>query len=472
MRIKIVLAIILFICPFVNYFGFAQDIKNTAFIKPFSTNPWYWEYQGKPILLLGGSDDDNLFQWTDKSLRDHLDLLQSVGGNYLRNTMSDRDTGNVFAHQPNKSGMYDLNIWNDEYWNRLKNLLDETTHRGIIVQLTLWDVYDLVPDKFRDHPLNPAKNVNWEPDLIKGSDDYFGGSLNTGKNKILDYQHKYVDKLVSITFKYGNVLYNINNESILGSDWENYWALYLKQKATESGNKIYVTSMQMEPSSSVRHVMTHRDLFSFAEISQNNQDSRGGRGKEHYNNIIHWRRMIEADPKGPFPMNNVKIYGSGAGSYNMGTGKEAEDRFWKNIFAGAASVRFHRPGAGIGLSEKALSTIKSMSMFLDEFDIFNAVPYEGIKMYGASEGYAMANMGKQYAVYIPGGRYSVDLDPWVFVKKLKIKFLDIDSSTWLEEKIISVEWNEELSIFFGFQRGINITSPGTRPCVAVLEVIE
>jgi hypothetical protein len=174
-------------------------------------------------------------------------------------------------------------------------------------------------------------------------------------------------------------------------------------------------------------------------------------------------------------MNNEKIYGSGDGrNYSSGTGREAEDRFWKNIFAGCASVRFHRNEGfwGIGLSDRAQANIKSMTMFLEEFDIFNAVPYQGIKMYGASEGYALANMGKEYAVYLPGGRYSVELDPWVFVKKMKVKYLDIDTSTWSEEKVIDVKWDEELSDLFGFRRGISITSPGNKPCIAHLEVVE
>ena len=47
-----------------------------------------------PVLLLGGSGDDDLFQWAADEFGDrlpkHLDLLVSVGGNYVRNTMSSR----------------------------------------------------------------------------------------------------------------------------------------------------------------------------------------------------------------------------------------------------------------------------------------------------------------------------------------------------------------------------------------------
>ena len=59
-------------------------------IQIYQNNPRYWQYQGMPVLLLGGSDDDNLFQWTGVRLIDQLNLLKSLGGNYVRCTMSSR----------------------------------------------------------------------------------------------------------------------------------------------------------------------------------------------------------------------------------------------------------------------------------------------------------------------------------------------------------------------------------------------
>ena len=467
-------AIIIFMLhPAINIFAFDDMLGGS--IRPYSKNPWYWQYNGRPILLRGASDQDNLWQWTGKKLTDHLDLLVSVGGNYLRCTMSDRNEGNAYAFKEIRQGVYDLDQWNEDYWERIKFFLSETHKREIIIQMSIWDHIDLGGQRFENHPLNPANNINWEVGFISGANDFYGITIESGRKEVIDLQNRYVNKLLSITLNYNHVLYNIDNETTLSNEWQNYWATFLKNKAAESGKEIHVTTMNMVPSHSVRHVLTYRHLYSFAEVSQNNQDSKGGRGTLHYDNLIHWRRMIEADPQGPLPMNNEKIYGSGDGrNYSSGTGREAIDRFWKNIFAGCASVRFHRPEGfwGIGLSEQAQASVKSMTMFLEEFDIFNAVPYVGIKMYGPSEGYAMAIMGKQYAVYLPGGRYSIELDPWIYAKQLKIKFLDIDSSTWSDEKIITLEWEEELSGWYGFQRGINIMSPGNQPCVAVLEVIE
>ena len=59
-------------------------------LQPWSENPWYWSYRGRPVLLLGGSDDDNLFQWSERDLIAQLDRLAAAGGNVVRNTMSDR----------------------------------------------------------------------------------------------------------------------------------------------------------------------------------------------------------------------------------------------------------------------------------------------------------------------------------------------------------------------------------------------
>ena len=62
-------------------------------IQPCPPNPFYWQYKGVPVLLLGGSVEDDLFQIN--AIAAHLDLLQAVGGNYFRCTMSSRDRRRV-----------------------------------------------------------------------------------------------------------------------------------------------------------------------------------------------------------------------------------------------------------------------------------------------------------------------------------------------------------------------------------------
>jgi hypothetical protein len=68
----------------------ARASENSDRIQPYAGNPFYWQYKGKPALLLGGSEADGAFQWTGGRLIDHLDLLHSVAGNVIRNVLSDR----------------------------------------------------------------------------------------------------------------------------------------------------------------------------------------------------------------------------------------------------------------------------------------------------------------------------------------------------------------------------------------------
>ena len=71
---------------------------------------------------MGGSVEDNLFQIAD--IEAHLDLLHSVGGNYVRCTMSSRDEGDAwpFDRDP-ETYLYDLAQPGTEYWTRFERFL-------------------------------------------------------------------------------------------------------------------------------------------------------------------------------------------------------------------------------------------------------------------------------------------------------------------------------------------------------------
>ena len=448
-------------------------------IKLYDRNPWYWQLGDEPALLIGGTDDDNLFQWTGKELTDHLDLLVSVGGNYVRNTMSDRDEGNVYAFTEVGEGKYDLSQWNDEYWNRLTFFLIETAKRGIVAQLTLWDQFDLGTSRWPVHPWNPENNVNLEPGSRTGREIFYG-TVASDDREGLRYQEQFVRKIVEAALVSGNVLFNINNESSEGEQWENYWARFVKDVAEDQGQEAYVTSMQIDPSSSLRLCQTHRDLYSFVDVSQNNQDSRGGRGQGHWDNLMYWREKIASH--GPMPINNEKVYGSGAGpNYSAGTENEAMHRFWRNIFAGCATSRFHRPAEprawGSGLNERVQVHLKAMRMLLEELDIFACSPHNDLLSHRGlvpttTEAYATANIGRQYAVYFPSGRFTVDIDPWVYVNRVSVRWLDIEQLEWSDPEVTEVQWDGGTGSLGGPRGRITLTTPSNRPYAVLLDVVE
>jgi len=156
--------------------------SRAAGIDVYPENPTYWQYDGKPVVLLGGTDDEALFHWAGDMdlLRAHLDRLVGCGGNYVRGTMSVRQGDNPIypvREQPYvrlDNGKYDLEHWNGEFWRRFRIFLEQCKQRDIVVQIEFWATHDIVhlksdtPGVWPTHPLNPQNNVNYgfHPDTV------------------------------------------------------------------------------------------------------------------------------------------------------------------------------------------------------------------------------------------------------------------------------------------------------------------
>lgn len=448
--------------------GINQHFKDNDRIQPYFKNPFYWQYKGEPILLLGGSGQDNLFNHPtgpvvvfppDGTLESHLDLLVSVGGNYVRNTMSHRDQGhpgwarmadgrNVYPFIRLDNGKFDLDQPNPEYWQRFENFLRMTDERDIIVQIEIWDIHDFFRDDWpKMNPWNPQNNITYSenntrllkdyggsmltilPDSIKH--DFFFSVPNLNNDSILlNYQQRFVDKLLSHSLKYSHVLYCISNEMHphFSEEWGLYWARYLHEKARKAGKSIEVTEMYWTPTlDDDQHrpsLIEHPDLFTYFEASQNS-----GR----WQNGLKYARLVMANK--PRPINNVKLYGSEV------------DRFWMNIFGGSASSRFHRPphgefegrhGGGQGLNSIAQAQIKSARLLFEHFNIFESTTDWDHNLFidrGEYQALLLYHPGKQYALYFPHG-CTVKLDLSEASGKWKLRWLDIDESRWVQEQTL------------------------------------
>ncbi|MDP6556201.1 MAG: hypothetical protein QGG71_16145, partial [Pirellulaceae bacterium] len=65
-------------------------------IQIYTQNLRYWQYKGQPVLLLGGSKTDHIF--LAEGLKEHLDEIATVGANFVRNTMSQREGVDLKPH--------------------------------------------------------------------------------------------------------------------------------------------------------------------------------------------------------------------------------------------------------------------------------------------------------------------------------------------------------------------------------------
>ena len=404
-------------------------------IQVYKENPQYWQHKSEPVLLLGGSVEDNLFQIPD--IKEHLDLLRSVGGNYVRCTMSCRDEGNIWQFNE-VEGLYNLDQWNEEFWQRFNNFLRLTAERDIIVQIEVWATFDYYRLNWDINPFNPKNNVNYTfeqtnlPEVVDShptqTENNFFWSVPAENNQriVLKYQEKFVDQILFYSLKFDHVLYCMDNETSVTPEWGKFWAEYIQAKANDA--EVNVETTEMWDSHNLFHTqhqntLGHPELYSFCDASQNNHQ----RGQKHWDNAQEFRAQLNPVR----PINSVKIYGSD--QYHFGDDQDGLERFWRNVFGGMASARFHRPPSGLGLGPLACRHLKSMRMLTDNIRIFSCQPNNHLlSNRRENQAYALANIGKEVVVYFPESG-TIDIDLSLFDADLTLQWLDINQSEWLNQ---------------------------------------
>lgn len=409
-------------------------------IQPYKENPSYWQYKGKPVVLLGGSADDNLFQWPD--LEAHLDLMTTVGANYIRNTMSGRDNAGfeIWPYRQLENGLYDLDRWNEEYWRRFENMLKWTCERDIIVQLEIWAFHDFMTP-WPTNPLNPKNNINYTADQTRlrtesygsywdAQHDFFYSVPKLHHDKLLlQYQQRFVDKVLSHSLSYPHVLYCMTNEIFTqySPEWGWYWARYIKERAKQQGVTVYCAEMfQNHDLDHQQHRASfdHPEIYDFVDISQNSRQL----NQTHWDKFQWVRKYLSKSPR---PVNHTKTYGGPYGWWTDGP-NHALERFWRNIIGGAASIRFHRPTSGIGLNQRARAHIRSARLLLAEIDIVSCIPDAESQLLSKrdpDEAYCTRINGEQYVVYFPDGG-NVLLDLTNHPGTWQVNWLNIDANEW------------------------------------------
>ena len=446
-----------------------QEQTQSLIVDISNEHPFYFAINGKPTLLLGGSNDDNIFQI--HPLEPQLDTIVKFGGNYIRCTLSSRDFANQWPYKQRGDALYDLNEFSEEYWSRLEKFFKLSAEKGLIVQLEIWDNMDFytVSKCWSKHPFNPAYNVNYTQEDSKLEEDinylptekiqaFFTTVPELDNNTVvLPYQQQFVDKLLSHSFKYDNILYSIDNESLNDIKWTAYWAKYIKAAAAKINKKVLITDMlydnkdfekakamvvntsnTLNENPRAIELSNYPETIDFIDLSAQSILS----GEEHYIEALNVHNQLNAN-KHPMPISAIKTYG-GEQSDWTGTIEDGPERFWRSIFAGYAAARFHRPPSGLGINRLAQVNIKSLRMLSDSVDFFNMSPANDLlDERQPNETYCLANKSlDEFILYYPGCG-EVDLKLGDFKGEASIKWVNILNSSWDEsytEKVSEKLW--------------------------------
>lgn len=195
-------------------------------IKLHKDNPHYFDYKGKPTVLITSGEHYGAVVNMDFDYVKYLQTLKKEGFNHtrlflgdyvenvgafciVRNTLAPapgrflapwmRSNTPGFAYGGNK---FDLDKWNPEYFKRLKGFFEEAQKNDIVVEAVLF----FVGPGWEAMPMNPKNNINKTTD-IKNT-QYM--TLNNGN--ILKYQEAYCRKIVNELNGFDNVIFNVANE--------------------------------------------------------------------------------------------------------------------------------------------------------------------------------------------------------------------------------------------------------------------
>ena len=325
-----------------------------------------------------------------------------------------------------------------------------TAKRGIIVQIEVWDLHDNFASRWASNPWNPANNAGYPggptrlatayPQLRYRGDesdtpphDFLLSVPELNNDRpLLAAQERYVDELLSHTLPCPHVLYCVTNEihPQYPPEWGWHWARHIRKRSLEAGRDAYVTEMYWQPNladEQHRASLDRPGVFDFFEASQNSAT----RDPETAWRLLMFARNRLAER--PRPVNHTKIYGADTSPWPLKE-RDAVGHFWRNLFAGSASSRFHRPPMGMGLNPSARTHIRSARMLAMAFDFFRAEP-DGEHRFligrTADGAYLCRVPGRQYAVSLPNGK-GVGLDLSEADGRFSLRWLDVAASEWRE----------------------------------------
>jgi hypothetical protein len=440
----------------------------------------YWKYNGQRVLLLGGwnhghnpfidhdtdNDKDNQGVSTVDQIKEAMDELTAVGGNYLRCVLNPGMAAGIqgFDYCARSNTQYDLNTMTGSFWERLEMLISEAKKREIIVQIEVWDRFDLIDGSWGSwpkSPWNPNNNVNYssktsglktsyhsfhEHPFLQGVPGHpvYDNASNERKrqyDQVREYQERFIDKLLSVTLNYNNVLYCMNNETHEHPAWGQYWMNYIQSAAHKKGKIVRTTDMfddiyKMENSRGVKIASEYRNRYDYIDISQVNSRHRD---EDHWNAVLWLSEKLKNTNPG-YLLHMTKIYGNDLAlnnnpwsGFKPGDSDNAIEEWWRNLLAGVAGVRFHRPTAGIGLCNQSKNCISATRKVESKVKFWDVKPMLNVLTDRESdEAYLGANPGHAYILYFTkSGQGSVGLNLEKFTNTtFVIHWVNVDTGKW------------------------------------------
>ncbi|MDX2153705.1 MAG: hypothetical protein SFV54_23380 [Bryobacteraceae bacterium] len=376
-------------------------------IRVHPQNPHYFEFRGKPAILVTSAEHYGAVLNTAFDYRKYLDTLAADGLNYTRifsgayreptgafniarNTLAP-PLDQFLSPWPRRGETFDLTQWNPAFFTRLKDFLTEADKRGIVVEISLFCPF------YEDNmwPLSPM----YRKDVPRTE-------VYTLKHAALqNVQEAMVRKFVSEFNAFDNLFYEIANEPYFGGitlAWQRRIAEVIAEAEKPLPKKHLIAQNIANNWANIKDPDPNVSLFNFhyarppLAVSRNwHLNKPIGYDESGFDGTADWIYRIQAWDfllAGGALFNNL--------DYSFVAGNED----------GTFQYPGSQPGGGSPAYRKQLGTLKR---FLESFDFIRMQPDPSLVLDGPNDASvrALSQPGAAHALYIHQGRVLQDHKP-------------------------------------------------------------
>jgi hypothetical protein len=383
-------------------------------------NPHYYEFRGKPFLVVTSAEhygalinaDFNYKRYLDAMAASDMRMTRFFTGLYRELPDSFGIAGNTLAPAPERfvtpyqrtGSKWDLTKWDQQYWNRLKDLVRTASERGIITQVVLFCTY-YNDSMWKASPLHPANNVNQTPDVPRTE------VLTMKHPELLKHQDALVRRIVTELNGFDNVTYEICNEPYVQGvtlDWQRHVAQLIRDTEKGLPNQHLIAQNianhwqaveEPDPNVSILHFHYARPPVTVAMNYGLN-------------------RLIGFDETG-FDGTHDSVYRIQAWDFILAGGGHY-DHLDYSFTAGHEDGTFQSPGTQPGGGSSTLrKQLKTLIDFMDRFEFIRMAPHDELISAGVpaeSSARMLAETGRAYALYLHHGKVMRGYRPGYAVK--------------------------------------------------------
>jgi len=346
-------------------------------------NPHYFVDNGKTIVLVGGANVAPAIHGASPN-KAQLDSRSLNGSNYGRiwSVLPWEGTNTYFPWARTTTGSandggakFDLTLWDDNYWNAQKATIEYAATKNVYLQYMVFDEVGLekASNRWNQHPFNPDNNVNGLT-LPSGNTRAVEQYYDLTNSKLLAFQEAYVAKLLTETCAYGNIIYEVVNETTAPWAWQQHFIDFIKDRCPRlvSNNPFAFLTENLN--------YNRLDIVNFHNLTADNVNSTFN---QHY------------------AKSKILKYDEQAIGYNAI--KDIRQYGWAAI-TGGGHINYDESG-NVSEANKAADMI---GRFLRTVNVnFSKMsPHNEL----VNNGYALAEPGTEYLIYTPsGGTILVDL---------------------------------------------------------------